>query len=59
MDIRSIHIAKIVGLSKYESELEARLELVLHNMRIYGVSNDKRQRVIDELNKRHNINTNK
>ena len=35
------------------------LELVLHNMRIYGVSNDKRQSVIDELNKRHNVNTNK
>jgi hypothetical protein len=32
------------------------LELVLHNMRIYGVSNDKRQRVIDELNKRHTQN---
>ena len=35
------------------------LHLILHNMRIYGVSNEKRQRVIDELNKRHNINTNK
>ena len=34
------------------------LELVLHNMRIYGVSNNKRQSVIDELNKRHNVNTN-
>jgi|TARA_R100001443_G_scaffold30435_1_gene44131 hypothetical protein len=29
------------------------LELVLHNMRIYGVSKEKRQSVIDELNKRH------
>ena len=29
------------------------LELILHNMRIYKVSKDKRQRVIDELNKRH------
>ena len=33
------------------------LELILHNMRIYGVSNEKRQRVIDELNKRHRQNT--
>ncbi len=29
------------------------LELVLHNMRIYGVSNEKRQNVIDELNSRN------
>ena len=35
------------------------LELILHNMRIYGVSNDKRQSVIDELNRRHKQNTDK
>jgi hypothetical protein len=29
------------------------LELILHNMRIYGVSNEKRQNVIDELNSRN------
>ena len=29
------------------------LELVLHNMRIFGVSNEKRQSVIDELNSRN------
>ena len=29
------------------------LELVLHNMRIFGVSNEKRQIVIDELNSRN------
>ena len=29
------------------------LELVLHNMRIYGVSNEKRQNVIDELKSRN------
>ena len=30
------------------------LELVLHNMRIYGVSDDKRNKVINELNNREN-----
>ena len=35
------------------------LELILHNMRIYGVSNDKRQSIIDELNKRYRQNTDK
>ena len=29
------------------------LELVLHNMRIFEVSNEKRQSVIDELNSRN------
>ena len=33
------------------------LELVLHNMKIYGVSKDKRQSVIDELNRKHRQNT--
>ena len=28
------------------------LHLILHNMRIYGVSMEKRQIVIDEINKR-------
>jgi len=32
------------------------LELVLHNMRIYGVSDDKRNKVINELNSRENNN---
>ena len=35
------------------------LELVLHNMKIYGVSKDKRQSVIDELNRKHRQNTDK
>ena len=36
------------------------LHLILHNMRIYGVSKDKRQSVIDEINKReHRQNTDK
>ena len=30
------------------------LELVLHNMRIYGVSDDKRNKVINELKSREN-----
>ena len=38
---------------------EEQLKIVLNNMRIYKVSKEKRQRVIDELNKRHEINTNK
>ena len=33
MDIRSLYISKIVGLSQFESELEARLELeYLHSL---------------------------
>jgi len=32
---------------------EEQLKLVLNNMRIYKVNKEKRQRVIDELNKRH------
>ena len=30
------------------------LELVLHNMNIFGVSNDKRKKVINELKNREN-----
>ena len=30
------------------------LNLVLHNMRIYGVSDDKRNKVINELKNREN-----
>ena len=30
------------------------LNLVLHNMRIYGVSDDKRNKVINELKSREN-----
>jgi len=29
------------------------LHLILHNMRIYGVSNEKRKQVIDEINSRN------
>ena len=32
---------------------EEQLKIVLNNMRIYKVSKEKRQRVIDELNRRH------
>lgn len=32
---------------------EEQLKIVLNNMRIYKISKEKRQRVIDELNKRH------
>ena len=32
------------------------LNLVLHNMRIYGVSDDKRNKVINELKKRESNN---
>ena len=32
------------------------LELVLHNMRVYGVSDDKRNKVINELKSRENNN---
>ena len=35
------------------------LHLILHNMRIYGVSMKKRQIVIDEINKRENHASNK
>ena len=36
------------------------LHLLLHNMRVYGVSMKKRQSVIDEINKREHIqNTDK
>ena len=35
------------------------LELILHNMRIYGVNKDKRQSIIDELNRRYRQNTDK
>ena len=37
---------------------EEQLKIVLNNMRIYKVSKKKRQSVIDELNKRHDVNTN-
>ena len=36
---------------------EEQLKLVLNNMIVYKVSKDKRQSVIDELNKRHRQNT--
>ena len=46
MDVRSIHIAKIVGLSQYESELEARLELeylhTLTNQQLYTIGEELR-----------------
>jgi len=29
------------------------LNLILHNMRIYGVSKDKQDRIIKEINKRN------
>ena len=32
------------------------LNLVLHNMRIYGVSKDKQEKVINELKNRENKN---
>ena len=35
------------------------LELILHNMRIYGVNKDKLQSIIDELNRRYRQNTDK
>tara|TARA_Y100000361_G_C10922260_1_gene219559 strand:+ start:333 stop:473 length:141 start_codon:yes stop_codon:yes gene_type:complete len=38
---------------------EEQLKIVLNNMRVYKVSKDKRQSVIDELNKRHIQNTDK
>ena len=41
MDVRSIHIAKIVGLSQFKSEIEARLELeylhTLTNQQLYTI----------------------
>ena len=46
MDIKNIHIAKIVGLSQYESELEARLELehlhTLTNRQLYTIGEELR-----------------
>ena len=46
MDVRSIHIAKIVGLSQFESELEARLELeylhTLTNQQLYTIGEELR-----------------
>ena len=46
MDVRSIHIARIVGLSQYESELEARLELEyfhnLTNQQLYTIGEELR-----------------
>ena len=36
---------------------EEQLKIVLNNMRVYKVSKDKRQSVIDELNRRHKQNT--
>ena len=46
MDVRSIHIAKIVGLSQFESELEARLELeylhTLTNRQLYTIGEELR-----------------
>ncbi len=32
------------------------LNLILHNMRIYGVSKDRQDRVINEINNRENNN---
>jgi hypothetical protein len=45
MDIRSIHIAKIVGLSKYESKLEARLELE----HLHTLTNKQLYTIVEEL----------
>ena len=46
MDVRSIHIARIVGLSQFESELEARLELeylhTLTNQQLYTIGEELR-----------------
>ena len=46
MDVRNIHIAKIVGLSQFESELEARLELeylhTLTNQQLYTIGEELR-----------------
>ena len=36
---------------------EEQLKIVLNNMRVYKVSKDKRQSVVDELNRRHKQNT--
>ena len=38
---------------------EEQLKIVLNNMRVYKVSKDIRQSVIDELNRRHKQNTDK
>ena len=46
MDVRSIHIARIVGLSQFESILEARLELeylhTLTNQQLYTIGEELR-----------------
>ena len=46
MDVRSIHIARIVGLSQFESELEAILELeylhTLTNQQLYTIGEELR-----------------
>ena len=46
MDVRSIHIAKIVGLSQFKSEIEARLELeylhTLTNQQLYTIGEELR-----------------
>ena len=46
MDVRNIHIARIVGLSQFESELEARLELeylhTLTNQQLYTIGEELR-----------------
>ena len=38
---------------------EEQLKIVINNLRVYKVSKDKRQSVIDELNRRHKQNTDK
>ena len=44
MDVKNIHIAKIVGLTQYKSELEARLELeylhTLTNQQLYTIGEE-------------------
>ena len=46
MDVRSIHISKIVGLSQFKSEIEARLELeylhTLTNQQLYTIGEELR-----------------
>jgi hypothetical protein len=59
MDVRSIHIAKIVGLSQYESMLEARLELehlhTLTNQQLYTIGEELR--MSDDVLPNCNLNT--
>ena len=45
MDVRSIHIARIVGLSQFESELEARLELE----HLHTLTNKQLYTIVEEL----------